>query len=96
MALLPIRTRVLHFMSTVNQADITEVMEGLKGEYGSERQFTKANFVDHMLSLKANGLIDEVSYNLEADGELCIYYKINEEGINTIQKYIPKKWREKK
>lgn len=93
MALLPIRTRVLHFMSSVKQADITEVMEGLKEEYGNERQFTKTNFVDHMLSLKANGLIDEVSYNLATDGSLCIYYKINEEGINTIKKYIPKKWR---
>lgn len=93
MALLPIRTRVLHFMSSVKQADIGLVMDGLKNEYGNERQFTKANFIDHMLSLKANGLIDEVSYDMDEKGELCIFYKINDEGRSTIQKFLPKKWK---
>ena len=93
MALLPIRTRVLHFMRSGNQVDLDTVMDGLKAEYGKERQFTKANFVDHLLSLKANGLIDEVSYELDGNHNLRIYYKINEEGIHTIDKFVPKKWK---
>jgi len=92
MPLLPIRSRVLLFMSTVKQANIDDAMDALKSEYGEERQFTRKNFLDHMLSLQANGLIDEVSYELDANGELCMYYAINEEGTRTINKYLPKKW----
>ncbi|CAH8770878.1 hypothetical protein [Paenibacillus dendritiformis] len=92
MPLLPIRSRVLLFMSTVQQANIDDAMDALKSEYGGERQFTRANFLDHMLSLQANGLIDEVHYELDANGELCMYYAINNEGIHTINKYLPKKW----
>lgn len=96
MAHLPIRSRVLHYMSTVKRASIKDAMEALKAEYGSERQFTKANFLDHMLSLAANGLLDEVSYDLDENSELRMYYSINDEGINTINKYLPKEWRSKK
>lgn len=80
-------------MSKVDQADIDQVMQGLEAEYGSEKQFTRANFVDHMLSLKANGLLDEVSYELDEANELKVCYKINEEGKQTINKFLPKKWR---
>lgn len=93
MPLLPIRTRVLHYMSTVDQADTDRVMEGLKAEYGTEKQFNKNNFIDHMLSLKANGLLDEVSYEMGSGNELKVFYKINEEGQRTISKFLPKKWR---
>ncbi|WP_232699596.1 hypothetical protein [Brevibacillus daliensis] len=92
MALLPIRSRVLLFMSTVQQANIDDAMNALKSEYGEEGQFTRENFLDHMLSLQANGLIDEVHYELNANGELCMYYAINDEGNRTINKYLPKKW----
>jgi len=93
--LLPIRSRVLHFIGS-NQGsknNINTVMEGLKAEYGSERQFTYANFLDHLLSLKENGLIDEDTYEIDKDGQLVIDYVINEEGLNTINKYLPQKWR---
>ncbi len=91
--LLPIRSRVLHFLATEKRADIVQVMAGLKPEYGTERQFTEANFLDHLLSLKENGLIDEASYNLNQEGDLQIVYQINQEGLDTINKYLPKKWR---
>lgn len=91
--LLPIRSRVLHFIATEKQADIDKVMAGLKNDYGTERQFTHANFVDHLLSLKENGLIDETSFSLDDQNNLKIVYGINDEGIETINKYLPKKWR---
>lgn len=95
MSLLPVRSRTLYFMSTVDKASVDEVMTALKAEYGAERQFKKSNFADHLLNLHANGLLDEVSYEVDESGELRIYYKINDEGINTINRYLPKKWRNK-
>lgn len=91
--LLPIRSRVLHFIATEKNAHIADVMAGLKAEYGTERQFTRTNFVEHLLSLKENGLIDEESHLITEEGELQIVYAINDEGISTINKYLPKKWR---
>ncbi|MBL1224666.1 hypothetical protein [Enterococcus sp. BWR-S5] len=90
--LLPIRSRVLHYIAVTGVSTVDSVMEGLKEEYGTERQFTQPNFVEHMLSLKENGLIDEISYDLDENNQLQIEYNINEEGINTINKYLPKKW----
>ncbi|WP_427813984.1 hypothetical protein ACQKTA_01935 [Enterococcus sp. 22-H-5-01] len=93
--LLPIRSRVLHYIASNpdNKNNIHTVMAGLKEEYGSERQFTYNNFLDHLLSLKENGLIDEGNYAINEDDQLVIDYVINEEGLTTINKYLPKKWR---
>ncbi|MDH6364095.1 DNA-binding PadR family transcriptional regulator [Enterococcus sp. PF1-24] len=91
--LLPIRSRVLHFIATEEVANIDTVMTALKDEYGTERQFTYANFIDHLLSLKENGLLDEEDYELDDQGRLRINYRINEEGLNTVNKYLPQKWR---
>jgi hypothetical protein len=91
--ILPIRSRVLQYLSTVDQACADDVMEALKVEYGDESQYKKTNFIDHLLNLEANGLIDQVSYDQDSKGELRIYYKINDYGIGTINRYLPKKWR---
>lgn len=91
--LLPIRSRVLHFLAANKRGNIKTVMAGLEEEYGSERQFTYNNFLDHLLSLKENGLIDEDTYEIDEKGMLIIDYVVNEEGINTIKKYLPKKYR---
>lgn len=90
--LLPIRASVLLYLSTVKEGTVNTAMEALRPQYGTERQFTKANFVEHMLALKANGLIDEVECDLDEAGELRISYCINDEGRSTVKKYIPKRF----
>ena len=62
--LLPARTAVLNYLYGVKSADIKEIMEALKPQYGGERQFTKARYLDHVMSLEANGLLDLESYSL--------------------------------
>ena len=80
--LLPARTAVLNYLYSVKSADIKEIMEALKPQYGGERQFTKERYLDHVMSLEANGLL-----NLES-------YIINEDGKATVEKYVPKKYRQ--
>jgi len=92
MSLLPVRSRTLHYFSSVKEACADDVMEGLKPEYGTERQYKKSNFVDHLLNLEANGLLDETRCDVDKNGELRVFYKLNDEGVNTINKYLPKKW----
>lgn len=91
--LLPIRSRVLHFIAEHKTGNVDTVMAGLKEEYGSERQFTYTNFIDHLLSLKENGLLDEEAFDIDENGKLRIDYVINDEGRHTVNKYLPAKWR---
>ena len=90
MALLPVRTAVLNFLFDKKTGDVEEIMRALKPLYGTEKQFTKARFIDHVMSLEANGLINEVGYDLDDRGELRVRYQINDDGISTIKKYVRK------
>lgn len=89
---LPLRFRMLHYISTVDKACADDIMKALEPEYGTEKQFTKAVFVDHLFSMKANFVIDDNDVALDDKGELIIYYSINEEGSRLLKKYLPKRW----
>ena len=84
--LLPARTAVLNYLYGVKSA--------VKPQYGGERQFTKARYLDHVMSLEANGLLDLESYSLDEAGELSLRYVINRDGKATVEKYVPKKYRQ--
>jgi DNA-binding PadR family transcriptional regulator len=90
MALLPVRTAVLNYLFDKKTGDVEEIMKALKSLYGTEKQFTKSRFLDHVMSLEANGLINEIGYDLDNNGELRIRYQINDDGISTIKKYVRK------
>lgn len=91
-ALLPLRFRMLHYISTVDKTCVNDIMAALKPEYGTEKQFTKDVFSEHLLDMKANFVIDDHDVMLDSKGELVIYYSINEEGKRLLAKYLPKSW----
>lgn len=93
--LLPLRFRILHYISTVEKASVDQVMKALEPEYGTEKQFKKAVFMDHLLDMKANFIIDDNEAVLDEKGELIVYYTINAEGQRLLDKYLPKSWRQK-
>ncbi|MPQ43633.1 hypothetical protein [Clostridium tarantellae] len=89
---LPMRFRILHFFTEVEEASVYEVLKGLKKEYGSEKFFKKDLMIEDLLSMKENGLIDSKRLELVND-ELNVYYSINEDGKNLLKKYLPKAWK---
>lgn len=91
--LLPARTAVLNHMDKVGNADVDEVMEALKPLYGKEKQFTKKLFLDHLMALEANGLLEMTGYEMNPQNELSIRYAITEDGKATAEKYIAKEYR---
>jgi len=91
--LLPVRTAVLNYLYKTREADISQIMEELRPEYGGEKQFNKDMFLEHVMSLEANGLVEMKSYKLDEKNNLVLQYKINEDGNHTVEKYIPKKFR---
>ncbi|WP_077612568.1 hypothetical protein [Clostridium sp. Marseille-P2415] len=91
--LLPARTAVLNYLYGVKDADISQIMEALKPLYGGERQFTKERYMDHVMSLEANGMVNLRSYDLDQNGELRMRYEINDDGRSAVDKYVDKKYR---
>ncbi|KHD45958.1 hypothetical protein ACVRZD_08010 [Streptococcus hongkongensis] len=90
MGLLPARTAVLNYMNKVPEADVRQVMEALKGQYGQEKQFTEPLFLEHLMSLECNGYLEQASYDLDDKGQLRINFKITDDGRFAVQKYIAK------
>lgn len=88
MGLLPARTAVLNYMSTVEKADVHQVMEALQSQYGSEGQFTVPLFLEHLMSLECNGYVEQVGYDLDEHQQLRILYKITADGLDAVKKYI--------
>lgn len=93
MRLLPARTAVLYYMATIPEADVSQVMSALKPQYGSEKQFTKDLFLEHLMSLECNGYLEQSGYDLDKNGDLSIHYTITEDGQAAVEKYIAKKFR---
>lgn len=87
----PIRFKVLEYMSKVDKVSPSVIMEAMRAEYGNERHFTKESFVDHTMSLKANGLLDDAGAELNDKNELVLFYTINDEGRRMLKKYMPKR-----
>ena len=93
--LLPARMAVLNYLSTVENADVNEIMEAMRPLYGGEKQFTKDMYLDHVMSLEANGLCSLVRYELDGNGDLSLRFAINEDGAAAVKKYVPSKYRAK-
>lgn len=93
--LLPARTAVLNYLYDVKNADVTQIMEELEPMYGNEKQFTKTRYLDHVMSLEANGLVNLHKYDLDSNGDLRMFYEINDDGRNAVNKYVNKKYRSK-
>ena len=91
--LLPARMAVLNYLSTVKNADVNEIMEAMRPLYGKEKQFTKDAYLDHAMSLEANGLCNLVRYELDENQELSLRFEINDDGRATVEKYVPAKYR---
>lgn len=89
---LPLRFRILHYLSTVEKACVDEIMKALEPEYGTEKQFKRSVFMDHLLDMKANFILDDNDVALDHKGELVVYYSINDEGRKLLKKYLPKWW----
>jgi len=90
---LPARTAVLNYLSKEKTADVNQVMNDLKNIYGTEKQFTKDLFLGHLMSLKANGLLEQSGYDLDDNGELAIQFTITADGIASANKYIPAQYK---
>lgn len=88
---LPLRFRILHFFSQVPEADNKKLMDALRADYGTEGQFTESIFTEHLMSMRASGLIQDKDVSFDTNGTLIQSFAITEFG-KTRLKYLPKGW----
>ena len=84
----PLNYAILKYFTKVKEACAEDVIEALKGEYGSFKALKKPAVVEAIMTGEANGLLEETRYDLDANGELRVYYRAHEEGASTINNYI--------
>ncbi|MGG5341610.1 hypothetical protein [Enterococcus sp. AZ192] len=91
--LLPSRTAVLNQMYDQRELDVKKIMEELRPQYGHEKQFNEKLYLEHLMALEANGLVELTNYCLDDQEELIMSYTITEEGRTTVEKYVDKVYR---
>lgn len=84
----PLNYAILKHFTKVKEACAEDIIEALKGEYGSFKALNKKDVTTALMTAEANGLIEETGYMLDSNEELRVYYHAHEEGAATINKYI--------
>lgn len=92
MATLPMRFRLLYQMANTKTINVYELMEALSNDYGNEGQFTLKSFNNHLASMRAVGLIEEVEVDMDTQGNLLETFAITDFG-RTRLKHLPRAWR---
>lgn len=84
----PLNYAILKYFTTVEEASADNVIEALKGEYGSFKALQRQAVINALMTAEANGLLEETRFELDTNGEVVVYYHAHEEGAATINKYI--------
>ena len=62
---IPMKMRVIEYLSQNSDSCIEDIMKGLVDEYGKEGQFNKSNFDHMMAAMKAVGIIKNSTVELD-------------------------------
>lgn len=84
----PLNYAILKHFTKAKEACADDVIEALKGQYGSFRALNKKDVATALMTAETNGLIEETKFDMDKSGELRIYYHANAEGVATINSYI--------
>ena len=85
----PLNYAILKYFTKITEASADEVIDALKGEYGKFKALNKKAVIESLMTAGANGLLKETRFELDDKDELKVYYSVPEDGIETINKYIP-------
>ncbi|QOX64101.1 hypothetical protein FRZ06_12525 [Anoxybacterium hadale] len=85
----PLNYAILKYFTKVKEACADDVINALKGEYGSFKALKKPAVIEAIMTAEANGLLEETRFDVDSKGELRVYYRAHEEGAATINSYIP-------
>lgn len=86
--LIPLYYAIIkHFMDG-QEHSAEDVISALKPDYGNYKLLTQKDVEEALDTAKENGLLDETSCDLDAAGQLRIFYRINEFGTDMVTRYL--------
>jgi len=84
----PLNYAILKHMTTVEKASAEDVIDALKGEYGSFKMLNKSAVLESLMTAEQNGLVEKCGYEMGPDNEVRIYFCASQSGAATINFYI--------
>lgn len=84
----PLNYAILKYFTKVDKASAQDVIQALKGEYGSFRALNESAVLEALLTGVENGLLEEVGHELDQNDDLVIYFRASKSGADTINAYI--------
>ena len=88
--LMPLYYAIVKQFMDDREYSTDDIIDALKPNYGDYKLLTKKDVDEALATAKENGLLDESNYDIDGDGELRIYYRVNEFGRDMIDRYIGK------
>ena len=67
---------------------VNDVINELKGEYGHFKMLKFPAVQERLMTAQNNGLLDETRFDLDEEGKLRVYWKVNDYGMQMINGYI--------
>ncbi len=84
----PLNYAMLKYFTTVDEASVDDVMEGLKADYSTFTAFKRDRMQEALMTAEKNGLISETRVDLDDNGDLRVFYGADAEQRDTINSYI--------
>ena len=84
----PLYYAMLKWMTTVYEACVADAIDALKGEYGSFKMCRPKPMQAALMTAEKNGLLEESRFDLDANNDLHVYYKVTDYGKQMINDYI--------
>lgn len=84
----PLNYAMLKYFTTVDEASVDDVMEGLKADYSTFTAFKRDRMQEALMTAEKNGLISETHVDLDDNGDLRVFYGADAEQRDTINSYI--------
>lgn len=86
--LRPLNYALLKHFTTVDSADVDDVMAALGEEYGHLAAFDRDRLIESLMTAEKNGLIQEAGVTLDDNGAVCVSYRADEGQRKAIDFYI--------
>lgn len=86
--LIPLHYAIIEHFVAGGEDCAAGVVAALEPDYGGYKMLTSRDVEEALATAKENGILDETRCDLGEQGELVIYYRINDFGKGMVKRYL--------
>lgn len=86
--LIPLHYAIVEHFVAGGEDCAAGVVAALEPDYGGYKMLTSRDVEEALATAKENGILDETRCDLGEQGELVIYYRINDFGKDMVKRYL--------